>query len=124
MREEVAGRVDRVLQEAKVHVEVEGQWAKSGAYTKDEVKIEGDKVACSLKKYVLDVTAERATPFLGQDQYMYLGLKMKSSVGTRARTWKQLTVRTDKVIVTGVLLVVRNNPPCVPCPLCCLRSPQ
>ena len=73
VREEIAGCVDRVLKEAKAHVEVECQRVKSEVfsevYTRDEVKIEVDKVTCDLKKYVDEVIAERAVPFPGQGRH-------------------------------------------------------
>ncbi len=57
MKEEIPGYVDPVVQEAKAHVEAKCKRVKSEVlsevfmevYTKDEVKIEVEKVASDLK---------------------------------------------------------------------------
>lgn len=69
VREEIAGCVDRVLKEAKTHVEAECQRVKSEVLSEVYTKEEVDKVACDLKVYVDGVLAEQAASFPGQDRH-------------------------------------------------------
>ena len=66
VKEEITACVDRVLTQAKAHVEKEIQRVKSEVFS--EVQLGVDKVACDLKKYVDEVLSGQAAPNLGQNR--------------------------------------------------------
>lgn len=79
-------------------------------FTKVEVKIEVDKVACDLKKYVNDTIAVQAAPFLSQNSEVQPRVKNEPAMGTKARTRarKPAAGRT-KLVIIGVSLVVAES---------------
>lgn len=68
VKEEVAGCVDRVLKEAKAHVDAECLRVKSEVFSEVYTKVEVETEVCDLKKYVDSAIAGHATLFLRQDR--------------------------------------------------------